>query len=130
MKSSTLSVGLYCHKKTQKKVKITRTSVHAAGRSEGRSKGHKGSHFFTSPHKDKSFAHLYLRWAPGIGQKPSLGHVAVYFAPFQGFTVFIEKMTADQGSPWKEGDSFVKTGLSCFSGHVLIIPEGVLASQP
>lgn len=79
------------------------------------------------PHKDKSFAHLYLRWAPGIGQKPSLGHVAVYFAPFQGFTVFIEKMTADQGSPCKgRGDSFRKDRPEC-SGHVLIIPEGVLA---
>ena len=70
-----------------------------------------------------------MRWAPGIGQKPSLGPVAVYFAPFQGFTVFVEKMTADQGSPCKgRGDSFRKDRPEC-SGRVLIIPEGAPDSQ-
>lgn len=49
----------------------------------------------------KSFAHLYLRWAPGIGQKPRFGHIIVDFAPFQRFTVFVEKIISDWDNPFK-----------------------------
>lgn len=83
------------------------------------------------PHKDKSFSHLYLRWVPDIGQKPSFGHIIVYFALFQGSTVFVEKMTSDSliGSPYKgRGDCFLKDRPEC-SRTVLIIPEGALDSQ-
>ena len=53
----------------------------------------------------------------------------MYFAPFQEFTVFVEKTTADQGSPCKgRGDSFPKDRPEC-SGRVRIIPEGSPDSQ-
>lgn len=73
----------------------------------------KGSHFFTSPTEIRVLpTFILLPLLPGTGQKPSFHHIVVNFAPFQGFTVFVEKITLDQAIFAREGENiFKKTGL-------------------
>lgn len=111
------SVGLYYHKKHRSK--DCETVLHAAEQTEKGPEEHEQTLL-----TQKSFAHLYLRWAPGIGQKPRFGHIIVDFAPFQRFTVFVEKIISDWGNPFKgRGRMFFKRGLSAQAVRILIIPE-------
>lgn len=91
-------MGLYYQKKHTHK--DCETLVNAADQTEDVPKECEAVTFY-QPHREKSFAHLYLRWAPRIGQKPSFGHMVMDFALCQRLTVFVEKITSDQGSPYK-----------------------------